>query len=110
LSAQEFTALIAMAQVEIYTTRYCPYCVSAKALLTRKGIPFTEIDVSGDPEGRAKMVERANGGITVPQIFIGATHVGGSDELHALNRAGKLDPLLATEGIALPVAQPGPAA
>jgi glutaredoxin 3 len=83
-----------MAEVEIYTTRYCPYCQSAKALLTRKGIPFTEIDVSGDPEGRRRMVERANGYRTVPQIFIGATHVGGSDELHALERAGKLDPLL----------------
>ena len=84
-----------MAEVEIYTTRYCPYCQSAKALLSRKGIDFTEIDVSGDPEGRSKMVERANGRMTVPQIFIGATHVGGSDELHELERAGKLDPLLA---------------
>lgn len=84
-----------MAEVEIYTTRYCPYCQSAKALLTRKGVPFTEIDVSGDPEGRRQMVERANGFMTVPQIFIGATHVGGSDELHALDRTGELDPLLA---------------
>jgi len=88
-----------MAQVEIYTTRYCGYCHSAKALLTRKGIAFVEIDVSGDPEGRGKMIERANGRMTVPQIFIGATHVGGSDELHALNRAGGLDTLLAAEGI-----------
>jgi glutaredoxin 3 len=88
-----------MAQVEIYTTRYCGYCHSAKALLTRKGIAFVEIDVSGDPESRDKMVERANGRMTVPQIFIGATHVGGSDELHALNRAGELDALLAAEGI-----------
>src|SRR5690242_14542578 len=99
-----------MPQVEIYTTRYCPYCVSAKALLSRKGIPFTEIDVSGDPERRARMVERSNGGMTVPQIFIGATHVGGSDELHALDRAGKLDPLLAAEGIVVPTPQPGSAA
>jgi glutaredoxin 3 len=88
-----------MSKVEIYTTRYCPYCISAKSLLTRKKVQFTEIDVSGDPAGRAKMVERANGGMTVPQIFIGTTHVGGSDELHALERAGKLDPLLAQNGV-----------
>jgi len=83
-----------MVKVEVYSTRYCPYCIAAKALLTRKNITFTEIDVSGDPEGRSKMVERANGRMTVPQIFIGAVHVGGSDDLHALERAGKLDPLL----------------
>jgi glutaredoxin 3 len=88
-----------MAQVEIYTTRYCGYCHSAKALLTRKGVAFVEIDVSGDPAGRNKMIERANGRMTVPQIFIGSTHVGGSDDLHALNRAGRLDALLAAEGI-----------
>ena len=84
-----------MAHVEIYTTRYCPYCHSAKALLNRKGVAFTEIDVTGDREGRRKMVERAHGRYTVPQIFIGATHVGGSDELHDLDDAGELDPLLA---------------
>jgi glutaredoxin 3 len=83
-----------MAKVEIYTTRYCPYCIAAKALLTKKNIAFTEVDVSGDPEGRSKMVERANGRMTVPQIFIGPVHIGGSDDLHALERAGKLDPLL----------------
>jgi glutaredoxin 3 len=87
-----------MSNVEIYTTRYCPYCISAKALLARKGIDFKEIDVSGDPEGRSKMIERANGRMTVPQIFIGKTHVGGSDELHELERAGKLDPLLKANG------------
>jgi glutaredoxin 3 len=81
--------------VEIYTTRYCPYCVSAKALLTRKGVAFTEIDVSGDYVRRQEMVERANGRMTVPQIFVGAVHVGGSDDLHALEAAKKLDPLLA---------------
>jgi glutaredoxin 3 len=86
-----------MVNIEIYTTPYCPYCLSAKALLNRKGITFTEIDVSGDPEGRRKMVERAHGRYTVPQIFIGMVHVGGSDELHALERAGKLDPLLARD-------------
>jgi len=88
-----------MAKVEIYSTRYCPYCVAAKALLQRKGIAFTEIDVTSDPEGRSKMVERSRGRMTVPQIFVGATHVGGFDELYALNQAGKLDPLLAAEGV-----------
>jgi glutaredoxin 3 len=87
-----------MVKIEIYTTPYCPYCLSAKALLNRKGAAFIEIDVSGDPEGRRKMVERAHGGYTVPQIFIGTMHVGGSDELYALDRAGKLDPLLAVGG------------
>lgn len=89
-----------MPTVEVFTTRWCPYCHSAKALLARKGIAFTEIDVSGDWDGRRKMIERANGRTTVPQIFVGSTHVGGSDDLHALERAGKLDPLLAAEGIA----------
>jgi len=88
-----------MSEVEIYTTPYCPYCISAKALLTRKNVQFREIDVSGDPQGRARMVERANGRMTVPQIFIGSTHVGGSDDLHALERAGKLDALLAQNGV-----------
>ena len=83
-----------MPRIEIYTTRYCPYCVSAKALLTRKGAAFSEIDVTGDPEGRSRMIARANGRLTVPQIFIGSTHVGGYDDLSALERAGKLDPLL----------------
>jgi glutaredoxin 3 len=83
-----------MAQIEIYTTRFCPYCHAAKRLLSRKGVEFTEIDVSGDPKGRSDMVARANGRMTVPQIFIGSTHVGGYDDLSALDRAGKLDPLL----------------
>ncbi|HEY6992866.1 MAG TPA: glutaredoxin 3 [Xanthobacteraceae bacterium] len=83
-----------MTQVEIYTTRLCPYCHAAKRLLSHKGVAFTEIDVSGDPEGRSDMVARANGRMTVPQIFIGSTHVGGYDDLYALDRAGKLDPLL----------------
>ena len=88
-----------MALVEIYTTRFCGYCQSAKALLKRKGIAFTEIDVTGKSETRAEMFERSNGGYTVPQIFIGAIHVGGSDQLHALERAAKLDSLVALEGI-----------
>ncbi|MGH6683718.1 MAG: glutaredoxin 3 [Pseudolabrys sp.] len=87
-----------MPLIEIYTTRYCPYCHAAKALLKRKGAAFTEIDVSGDSEQRETMIKRADGQMTVPQIFIGITHVGGSDELHALERAGKLDSLLAGDG------------
>lgn len=86
-----------MARIEIYTTRFCAFCRSAKALLTRKGLVFSEIDVTGDQEGRSQMVQRANGRMTVPQIFIGATHVGGFDELYRLERSGKLDPLLASE-------------
>lgn len=84
-----------MPPVDIYTTRYCPYCHAAKALLNSKGVPFTEIDLSGNWERRDEMIERANGRVTVPQIFIGGVHVGGCDDLHALERAGKLDPLLA---------------
>jgi glutaredoxin 3 len=86
-----------MARIEIYTTRLCGYCQAAKALLTRKGVTFSEIDVTGDQEARNRMVERASGRVTVPQIFIGATHVGGFDDLSDLDRAGKLDPLLAAE-------------
>lgn len=84
-----------MKTVEIYTTPTCPYCHSAKALLTRKGVTFTEIDVSRDPDLRAKMTTRAGGSRTVPQVFVGDTHVGGSDDLHALDARGGLDPLLA---------------
>ncbi len=84
-----------MAPVELYTTPYCPYCVSAKDLLQRKGVAFTEINVAGAPERRAEMIERANGRTTVPQIFVGAIHVGGCDDLYELDEAGKLDPLLA---------------
>ena len=83
-----------MPPITIYTTPYCPYCHSAKALLRRKGADFTEIDVSFDPEGRRAMTVKANGRRTVPQIFIGDRHVGGSDDLHALDRQGGLDPLL----------------
>ena len=84
-----------MPKVTIYTTAFCPYCHSAKALLRRKNVDFSEIDVSYDPEERQRMTAKANGRRTVPQIFIGETHVGGSDDLHALDRQGKLDPLLA---------------
>ena len=84
-----------MPKVTIYTTPFCPYCHSAKALLKRKNVDFSEIDVSFDPQERQRMVAKAQGRRTVPQIFIGETHVGGSEELHALERQGKLDPLLA---------------
>src|SRR3954470_13438352 len=83
------------ASVEVYTTPYCPYCVAAKDLLRRKGVDFIEINVAGDRTQRARMVERASGRVTVPQIFIGETHVGGCDDLYALDDAGALDPLLA---------------
>jgi glutaredoxin 3 len=83
-----------MPPVEIYTTRWCGYCQAAKALLKRKGVAFKKIDASNSAQRRA-MIERANGRMTVPQIFIGPVHVGGSDDLHALERAGKLDGLLA---------------
>lgn len=84
-----------MKPVEIYTSPLCGYCHMAKRLLTSKGVAFSEIDLASAPDRRAEMVQRANGGRTVPQIFIGDLHVGGSDELHALDRAGKLDALLA---------------
>ena len=87
-----------MTSVEIYTQQYCPYCHWAKELLTRKSVEFREIDVTTDPQMRQEMVARANGGTTVPQIFIGATHVGGCDQLYALEEGGKLDALLAEEG------------
>jgi glutaredoxin 3 len=85
-----------MPPIEVYTTPYCSYCSAAKNLLRRKGATFSEIDVSMDPGRMTEMVERANGRMTVPQIFIGSTHVGGCDDLYALDEAGKLDPLLAT--------------
>ena len=84
-----------MAAVDIYTIMYCPYCADAKELLSSKGVSFHEIDVSGNREVRQQMIERANGRSTYPQIFIGSTHVGGCDDLYALEAAGKLDPLLA---------------
>ena len=84
-----------MQAVEIYTSPFCGFCHAAKRLLTQKGVSFAEIDISRQPERRQEMLSRANGGYTVPQIFIGDTHVGGCDELYALERSGKLDPLLA---------------
>jgi glutaredoxin 3 len=84
----------AMADVTIYTTQFCPYCVAAKNLLRNKGATFQEIDVSFDPSQRKTMSERAGGRRTVPQIFIGEQHIGGCDDLFALDRRGGLDSLL----------------
>lgn len=81
--------------VTIYTTKTCPFCARAKGLLTEKAVRFDEIDVGADPALRAKMTQRAGGRRTVPQIFVGQHHVGGCDDLYALDMAGKLDPLLA---------------
>jgi glutaredoxin 3 len=84
-----------MARIEIYTKFLCPYCTRAKALLTKKGASFEEIDISTGGPRRTEMIERSGGRQTVPQIFIDGRHIGGSDDLHALDRAGGLDPLLA---------------
>ncbi len=83
-----------MAKVEIYSSMFCGYCARAKALLERKGVAYEDIDVLEDTSRRDEMVKRAHGGTTVPQIFIDGAHIGGSDELAALDRAGKLDALL----------------
>lgn len=83
-----------MAEVTIYTTRYCPYCTAARALLEEKGIAYTEHDVTGSPEERRRLVERSGGRTTVPQVFIDGQPVGGYDDLAALDRAGRLDTLL----------------
>lgn len=87
-----------MAKVEMYSTMFCPYCARARALLERKGVAYEDIDVLDDDARRKEMIERAGGGYTVPQIFIDGVHIGGSDELAALDRAGKLDPLLGLAG------------
>jgi glutaredoxin 3 len=87
------------AAVEIYTRPGCGYCSAAKSLLTRKNAAFTEYDVAVDSGFRRQMWDRAGAGSTFPQIFIGQTHVGGCDELYALDREGKLDTLLASEGV-----------
>jgi len=84
-----------MPEVVIYTTRFCGFCHAAKSLLSRKGIPFTEIDVTGDRQARMDLMQRARGRTTVPQIFIGSHYVGGCDDLYAADQTGKLDTLLA---------------
>ena len=82
------------ANVEIYTWSSCPFCIRAKALLKKKGVEFTEYCIDGDEEARAKMSDRANGRTSVPQIFIDDQHIGGCDDIYALDRSGGLDPLL----------------
>jgi glutaredoxin 3 len=84
------------AKVEIYTWRTCPFCIRAKNLLNKKGVEFEEYAIDGDEEARAKMAQRANGRRSVPQIFINDRHVGGCDDIHALESKGKLDELLAS--------------
>jgi glutaredoxin 3 len=81
----------AMSEVELYTTRWCPYCTRARVLLQRKGVAYVEIDIEDDPRRRQEMIRRAGGRTSVPQIFIGGEHIGGSDELIALDGAGQLD-------------------
>ncbi len=83
-----------MARVEIYTKAFCPYCARAKKLLQEKGAEYEEYEISADAAKREEMIQRARGRTTVPQVFIGASHVGGSDDLAALERDGKLDSLL----------------
>lgn len=85
------------AEIIIYLTQYCPYCVRAKSLLNAKSVNYTEIDVGAQPEFREQMIQKSNGVTSVPQIFIGQTHVGGCDDLFALQSAGKLDALLFPE-------------
>ncbi|QIZ73053.1 glutaredoxin 3 [Oxynema aestuarii] len=85
------------AKVEIYTWQTCPYCIRAKLLLSWKGVNFVEYKIDGDGAARVKMAERANGRRTVPQIFINDRHIGGCDDLYALDSQGQLDPLLAAE-------------
>ncbi len=83
-----------MAEITIYTSIFCGFCWRAKRLLTDKGVDFEEIDVTMNPRARGRMSERAGGLTSVPQIFVGSQHIGGSDELEALESAGRLDPLL----------------
>jgi glutaredoxin 3 len=83
-----------VSEVMIYTTRWCPFCIRAKALLDQKGVEYQEIPVDGDPSTRQQMAERA-GQTSVPQIWIGEQHIGGCDQLYGLERSGSLDPLLA---------------
>lgn len=83
------------AKVEIYTWRTCPFCIRAKSLLARKGVDFVEYSIDGDEAAREKMAQRANGRRSLPQIFINHRHVGGCDDIHAIEAQGKLDELLA---------------
>jgi glutaredoxin 3 len=89
--SKQFRSGAAMAEVEMYSTAWCPYCARARALLERKGVDYTEIDIEEQPARRGEMIRRAGGRTSVPQIFIDGEHIGGSDEMAALDRAGKLD-------------------
>jgi glutaredoxin 3 len=84
-----------MAHVTIYTRQFCPYCTRALEVLKGKGVALTEIHAGNDPALKEEMIERSGGGRTFPQIFVGSTHIGGCDDMLALDRAGKLDPMLA---------------
>ncbi|MBD1214458.1 MAG: glutaredoxin 3 [Dolichospermum circinale Clear-D4] len=84
------------AKVEIYTWSTCPFCLRAKSLLNKKGVNFTEYSIDGDEDARAKMAQRANGRRSLPQIFINDNHIGGCDDIHGLDRQGKLDEMLAS--------------
>ena len=84
-----------MSQVTIFTKPYCPFCIRALDLLEKKGVAFTEVEAAFDPEKRQEMIRRSGGRATFPQIFVGEQHIGGCDEMMALERDGKLDPLLA---------------
>jgi glutaredoxin 3 len=83
-----------MASIEVYCVRHCPYCAAAKALLKRKGVAFTEIDIAGNWEKRDEMIERASGQTTVPQIFVAGVHIGTASDLHKFELSGKLDALI----------------
>lgn len=83
-----------MQKITIYTRAFCPFCSRAVSLLQKKGVDFTEIDAGMDPDRKQEMVSRANGARTFPQIFVGEQHIGGCDEMMALERAGKLDPMI----------------
>ncbi len=80
-----------MAKVEMYTTMWCPYCARARALLDKKGVPYTDVDIMDEPGRRDEMIRRAHGRTTVPQIFIDGEHIGGCDDMVALDRQGLLD-------------------
>lgn len=97
VSERRTSSMQKMPQITIYTTIFCPYCAMAKQLLKRKGAAYDEIDVTGKPASRAEMSAKAGGLTTVPQIWIGETHVGGCDDLYALDHAGELDRMLADE-------------
>ena len=87
-----------MAQVEMYSTMFCPYCARARALFERKGVAYTEIDIIDESRRRDEMIKRAGGRTSVPQIFIDGEHIGGCDDMIALDRAGRLDPKLGLGG------------